>query len=399
MKHVLYISYDGMTDPLGQSQVLPYLTKLSKSNFSFHLISFEKKNRYEKDRFLIERICDDNNIYWYPMNYHKKPPVFSTLIDLRNMYKKSLEVIKHNDIILIHARSYISSLIALKIKNRLNIPFLFDMRGFWADERVEGEIWNLKNPIFKFVYNYFKKKEIKFIQKSDHIISLTNNGKNEILKWNSSKIEKDKISVIPCCVDLKLFSGLKKKSANSKFKNKFVLGYIGSIGTWYMLDEMLDFFKILVDKNKESIFYFITRESKKDIIDKAKSKNINPELIYVQSAIHNEVPLLASEFNASVFFIKPSFSKKASSPTKLAELMALNIPLVCNSNVGDVDSIVNKFNAGKTINEFNQEEFSEAAEWILNNKINLKKDNLYNFSVDFGVEEYKNIYLNIISNQ
>ena len=38
---VLYIMYDGLTDPLGQSQVLSYLKHLSK-NYSFHVIGYEK---------------------------------------------------------------------------------------------------------------------------------------------------------------------------------------------------------------------------------------------------------------------------------------------------------------------------------------------------------------------
>ena len=41
-KNILYLSYDGMTDPLGQSQVLPYLIGLTKEGFTFHIISFEK---------------------------------------------------------------------------------------------------------------------------------------------------------------------------------------------------------------------------------------------------------------------------------------------------------------------------------------------------------------------
>lgn len=46
--NVLYLSYDGMTDQLGQSQVIPYLQGLSKEGYSFTLISFEKPERFEK---------------------------------------------------------------------------------------------------------------------------------------------------------------------------------------------------------------------------------------------------------------------------------------------------------------------------------------------------------------
>jgi hypothetical protein len=41
--HVLFLSYDGMTDPLGQSQVLPYLMELRKKGYCITLMIFEKK--------------------------------------------------------------------------------------------------------------------------------------------------------------------------------------------------------------------------------------------------------------------------------------------------------------------------------------------------------------------
>ena len=58
------------------------------------------------------------------------------------------------------------------------------MRGFYADERVDGKIWSLDNFIYKKIYNYFKSKEKEFLQFSDYTISLTENGKKEILIWN-----------------------------------------------------------------------------------------------------------------------------------------------------------------------------------------------------------------------
>ena len=41
-KCVLYISYDGILEPLGRSQILSYLKALS-SEYRIHLISFEKR--------------------------------------------------------------------------------------------------------------------------------------------------------------------------------------------------------------------------------------------------------------------------------------------------------------------------------------------------------------------
>ncbi|MBT5933473.1 MAG: glycosyltransferase, partial [Flavobacteriales bacterium] len=153
MKNILYLSYDGMTDPLGQSQVLPYIIGLTKKGYHFHLISFEKPDRFLAHMKDILKICDENNITWVPMLYTKRPPLFSTIWDVWRMKRKASELNKEYSFSMVHCRSYLSALIGLSMKRRFKTAFLFDMRGFWADERVDGNIWNLKNPIYRWVYN------------------------------------------------------------------------------------------------------------------------------------------------------------------------------------------------------------------------------------------------------
>lgn len=45
-RRVLYISYNGMLDPLGQSQVIPYLKELSRAGIQFTLLSFERPQAF-----------------------------------------------------------------------------------------------------------------------------------------------------------------------------------------------------------------------------------------------------------------------------------------------------------------------------------------------------------------
>jgi len=51
MAKFLYISHDGLLEPLGQSQVLGYLEKLSNSHKIF-IISYEK----EKDMLHVDKV-------------------------------------------------------------------------------------------------------------------------------------------------------------------------------------------------------------------------------------------------------------------------------------------------------------------------------------------------------
>ena len=98
---------------------------------------------------------------------------------------------------LIHCRSYISALIGLSFKKKKRyLLFVFDMRGFWADERVDGGLWNLDNLLYRWVYNFFKKKEQSFLLYSDHSVSLTHAGKIDIIQREGYAHLDSQISVI-----------------------------------------------------------------------------------------------------------------------------------------------------------------------------------------------------------
>src|SRR5690606_1838897 len=108
-------------------------------------------------------------------------------------------------------------------------------------------LWDLNSKLYRIIYNYFKRKEIEFLQEAHYTISLTENGKKEIESWKALKNEKLNIEVIPCCVNIDLFNpNTIQETTKSQLRQQlglaetdFVLGYVGSIGTWYMLPEML----------------------------------------------------------------------------------------------------------------------------------------------------------------
>jgi glycosyltransferase involved in cell wall biosynthesis len=403
--NILYLSYDGMTDPLGQSQVLPYLVGLTKKGFRFHLISFEKPDKFLKFRDTIQTICDNNEIIWHPLSYTKRPPLLSTLWDVRRMRKKAYKLHNTFNFSIIHCRSYLSAMIGQKMQRKWNVKFLFDMRGFWADERIDGGIWSLKNPVFNLVYHFFKRKERQFFLESEYMVSLTYNGKDEIISWQGFEHLRNKIEVIPCCADLDKFNpekiDLLKRNALKTELNlsdiDFVLGYVGSIGTWYMLDEMLAFFKVLLTSKPNAVFLFVSGENPETIFSKAIEMGIQKENIRVKSVFHHEVATCISLFTASIFFIRPTYSKKASSPTKQGELMAMGVPVICNSGVGDTERIVREFHSGIVIDEFNEKSF-ELADL---NFTNFDREKTMQgasafYGLNVGIDRYYKVYQKLI---
>ena len=402
----LYISYDGMTDPLGQSQVIPYLTGLSKKGYSITLISCEKEENYHLHKEKISRILSAGAINWQPLSYTKKPPVLSTIYDIYRIKKLALQLHGKKKFSIIHCRSYIASLIGLHFKKKLGIKFIFDMRGFWANERVDGKIWNLNNPVFKTVFSYFKKKEIEFLENADYTISLTHNAKEEILSWKTIKNNPVKIEVIPCCADLDLFNKQKIdvnkleefRTSLSIVNDDFVLLYLGSIGTWYMLDEMMEFFSVFKKRKTHAKFLFVSKDEHPRIIQMAEKYNVEDAVI-IRPGNRDEIPYLISLCLFSIFFILPSYSKKASSPTKQGELMAMGIPVICNTNVGDTDKIVQDYKSGILISAFTEEAYLNAIEQM--NNAFLPEQIIHGakeyFSLESGVEKYASVYMNCLT--
>ena len=142
MARVLYISYDGILEPLGQSQIIPYLNKLSHEN-DIHLITYEKKPYIKsKDKLLtLRKDMKKAKVNWKMLHYHKTPSVIASIYDILVGQIYCLIIAKRMNAEIIHVRSYIPCLIALPIKWITGAKLLFDIRGFWADERVDGGIW------------------------------------------------------------------------------------------------------------------------------------------------------------------------------------------------------------------------------------------------------------------
>ena len=391
-----------MTDHLGQSQVLPYLIELSNKGYKFFVLSCEKEKRFEKEKEKIKALCNKNNIVWEPITYTKKPPIFSTIKDVYSLRKKALRIIQKEDIHAIHCRSYIAGLIGLELKKKKKIPFIFDMRGFYAEEKSEVGTWPLENPFFRLVYNYFKSKEKEFFRYADGVISLTEAGKKEINSWNIRPKNRQEIKVIPCSIDFNHFYPLsndeksKSKEVLGIAENSKVLSFLGSLGSWYMLEEMLQFYIQFRSKVDNAKLLFITSEKPAYIREKAGLFEILDSEIIILQANREEVPFYLSASDYGLFFIKPFFSKKGSSPTKLGEYLAMNIPVFTNTGIGDVNEIIQKTNGGVIINDFSIEEYDRSISTMLqlsNEQIlSIREKAKAYYDLDLAVGNYCDVY-------
>lgn len=387
---ILYISYDGMLEPLGQSQVLSYLERLAPGR-RIHLISFEKSAdwRDQARRESVRQRIEAGGIQWHPLTYHKRPSAAATAFDVAQGTALALTLAIRQRLSIVHARSYVPALIALAVKQATGARFLFDMRGLWADERVDGGLWPRNGTLYRMT----KELERRFLEAADHVVTLTHASAAEIATFSYLAGRDLSISVIPTCADLDRFS-IKRPLPQSPF----MLGYVGSVGTWYLLDEMLTSFCMVADEVPDARLLVVNRNEHDQIRDRAKATGIDPAAIELLAADHADVPAQIGRMTAAMAIIKPSYSKIASAPTKLAEYLGCGVPCLGNVGVGDMEAILESEKVGVALGDFAEVPKRDAIRRLIALTIDpaiqqrCRATALNLFSLDGGVEAYDAVY-------
>ena len=395
-----------MTDPLGRSQVLPYLVGLSALGHRITILSCEKSDRWKSDGPAVERICRDAGLRWDPLAYHKRPPVLSSAYDAAMLARRAAILHRQQQFEIVHCRSYIPVIVGLHVKNRYGLKLIFDMRGYWPEEKVEAGSWRLSNPLFRAVFDYFKREEANALTRADTVVSLTKASRDELAKRPELEGNGAKIVIIPTCVDFDHFT-LTTQADRKKARKALdiapdvpVLGYLGSIGgDNYMLGEMLDFFRAYRETRTGALFLFVTQADPQHILKVASDKGLDAGSLVIRAAGRDGVPFVTSAADRGVAFKRPTFSALACSPTKLGEMMALGIPVAANSGVGDVAEILAE-TGGVTIDSFDPQSLAAAAESLIAADLapkTIRDRARARFDLRNGVRAYDGIYRSITS--
>lgn len=394
----LYISYDGATDPLGQSQIIPYLEKLAKSGIKFNLLTFDKPLLLKNKQKLAElnKRLNLQGIQWTYLKYHKHPTVLATAYDLLKGIMAAVKIVRLNKIDVVHARGYLPALTALVLKRLFKLKFIFDVRGLWADEKADAGTWSHGSLLYKLT----KYLERVFFLNADAVVVLTKKAKEIIGALPYYKYNPVKINMIPTCVDLDRFRLLKMSDKVPEFlKDKFVIVYLGSVGTWYMLKEMAAFFKTAKMSIKNAFFLILTPKDTDYAQQMLKRVGLADKDFLVKSLTYEDVPDWLSVADVSVIFIKACFSKLTSCPTKLAESLACGIPVVINRGIGDTEELIKADRVGYVLDRFDEAGLKSAVEQTL--ELKAEGENLTSrcrrvaerhLSLEQGVDKYLEIY-------
>ena len=356
--HAVYVCYFGLREPLVQSQVIPYIKALAADGHDIKLLTFEpewpkawSRHDFEYNRNQLYK----GGIVWIPLAYHKRPSLIATLYDIISGVIFIIKTHLSTPIDIIHARSHVPMTIALVVRVFIKAMTIFDFRGFLADEYVDAGVWRINSP----VYIVMKWIESLGFRLADHIIVLTEAMKSWLIE--KQEIHSEKISIIPCCVDLTKAQSDSLKQPVSGIK----LAYAGALNGLYLLSEMAAFFSAFRQID-ESARLTIFTNSDHQTVKKVLSENNIEQHTFTVSSVQPELVLMnLAEASAGLSFRKPAFAQIAASPTKIPEYLGAGLPVVSNAGIGDTDDILQREMVGVVVQQLTEDGYHQAISQLL----------------------------------
>jgi glycosyltransferase involved in cell wall biosynthesis len=384
-----------MLEALGQSQVLGYVERLAQQ-WPMHLISFEKqadcadKVRMDAMRGRLKAA----GISWTPLAYHKAPSAPATAYDIALGTAVAISIARRRAVKVVHARSYVPALMALGVKRATGAKFLFDMRGFWADERVDGGLW----PRDGRLYRATKGLERRLLLAADEVVTLTNASAREIANFPYLTKSMPIIAVIPTCADLDRFKPQVTAQMEKSLDQSFKLGYAGSVGLGQLFDQALNIYAAIRQRRTDARLLVLNRGEHEAIrlaIQRAQLGDAPIEIVAVE---HHDMPVAIQQMDAAMALYKPTYSALGRAPTKLAEYLGCGVPCVGNINVGDVETILEGHRVGVALRDFSATDHAAAVDRLLalcadpGTRDRCVATARRLFSLDEGVAAYHGIY-------
>lgn len=271
-----------------------------------------------------------------PMIWNKvgKFPILKNSIFQQLLFKHFFRIMSYilckmaakEHIDLLQAETHMAAIMALPVKQKLNIPLFFDIHsGTLIDETKK-----IIHPSEEFL-EYLKTVEKNLILFSDQIF--VPSKKMKILLERSYDLKK--INVVTNGSDV--YPGLSK---NFNFPLKVI--YAGSFSYWERVEDYLDAIKLI---NTDMFnFYLIGNGSQKEeLMNKIKEEEINVTYLgYLPRKILREY---LKKMHIGVAPMANEVARKYASSIKTFEYLSMGLPVVC-AEVGEWAEVIKTNNCG-----------------------------------------------------
>ena len=303
-------------------------------------------------------------------------------IMFRYFEEKIIQTARSEKATIIHAHvPYRVGIPALRAARKLNIPFVYEMRGMWEESAVASGRWKSGG----LAYRRFRRMETKVLRAADNVVCISETLRQEAI---SRGVDESRISVVPNAVDVEvvrnesdLFNEMK-----DKLDEKLVIGYIGSLRELEGVDLTAEAVSILKKKGIDVNLFVLSSQSGQDELRAycnelgiAKNTDIVGPVTHDQVApFYDLIDVFVvsrpdTRVTRLVTPLKPFEAMRSGKSLVMADLPAL-AEIVDDGKTGllypagDVQALVNTIEQLLRDESFRQNLGEAAKSWILRNR-------------------------------
>lgn len=323
----LYVSYDGLLDPLGQSQILPYLRRLRTAGHEFTILSFEK-NRPAAEVEALERDLHTLGVAWRRLPFRHGAGGFLKRLVTGARWIRKLVCERRPDVV--HLRGFVPAL--MNALSWHSTPHIYDFRSFAIEEWAEcGKISSRS-----LAYRIFRRLDHRAVSTAAGLVVLEQPAE-DLLRRTYRLRPGVPLQVIRTSTDVSRYP--RKQSTHQAGAAYACLRFVSLGGARfpYRPDLTLLLVRGLQARGIPASIDFINEGDHEPLAQAAAAAGIAPEHVKIFAVNHAEVPKLLGNYDCGLFFCETSPWRRVCSPTKLGEYLGAGLPVVALPGIDVID--------------------------------------------------------------
>lgn len=405
----LYVTSDGLLQPLGHSQVVRVIEKLAKCGHPYDVLSLERPDDLARGDAVakVQSQLSSAGISWSAHAYDVRGGGKAAFHNIATLSRLVVSACRGSRYSLVHARSYHGGLAAQAAFRLTRTPYIFDARAYWIDERYEEGRW-FTHPV---ALSAARAAEHRLFSDAAAVVCLTEIQADDIRLGRFGDNGGRPVVAIPTCADFGDFTLERRKSLPGRVapdvwkrvRGKKVLGFVGSINKSYRMEESARV-AVRAAELDPSLHVLALSGQRAGYEALFASAGLSPDRYTIARADHDAMPDWVALLTWGILLLEASPAKRGSMPTKLAEFFASGVRALHYGGNAEIASWVRRAASGYVMTSLDARALDAAAQFIATSTVDadaLAKARAIaepHFGLSQGVARYAQLLHSLFSN-
>ncbi len=355
---VTQISLDGLSTPLGESQVLAVSERLQSMRWECTILSLEPEPLDTQALDRLDARMAASGVHWQHRPYRRgRMGAVKNVVSMTEMIR---DVWERTD--LVHCRSYFGAFFPAAADIFGGIPYVFDTRAYWVDEKIESGRW-FQDAASRAIA---RRVERELYERASGVVSLTELAAEDVRSGRFGRRHaKERSICIPTCVDYEKFTMERRHLPDDFLRNGPIVAYVGSLNPSYEYRQSLALAARILDRVPQARFLALTSQVS-DMTSLTDEFSIPKERRLITRVRHEEIHrwLPWIDFGLTLL-VAPNQAKRASMPTKLGEFFATGVSPVSHGANREVSEWIRRAGSGIVLEDLSAASLDRALEFVV----------------------------------